>query len=1151
MSNKLGTYCDRVIEAGWLGALIIVPLFFNVYSSRVFEPDKISLLRSIALMMIAAWLIKLLDRAIQQEKQQASVPGIPNALQRWVQTPIVLPTLLLAVVYLFTTLTSVVPRISFWGSYQRLQGTYTTLSYLVVFFMLLGHLRTRAQLERLLNVVILTSLPISLYGLLQHYRLDPLPWGGDVTFRVASNMGNSIFVAAYLIMVVPLTLEGIIRTISEILSDQERHIRIAFGLGYILLFILQIIAWTVTGYTRGLLLSLIFVLTIALFSPYLGKPLAPFIKLGCYSLILPAQLVCIFFTQSRGPWLGLLGGLGFLFLVWALVRGRRKIALGIIAVTVLFGLFLIVLNLPRGPFQAVRKVPYVGRMARIFETGSGTGKVRTLIWDGAVRLIASNPVRTIIGYGPESMYVAYNPFYPPELAHYERRNASPDRSHNEMLDALVTTGLIGLVVYLFLFGSIFYYALKWLGLMHTRHQRNTLAVLVISRALLGILTPILVEGTWRFIGVGLPAGFVIGLFEYLVIYALFWHGREETADMRTQLMPAVIATLLLSLLGTFIVWVIAYARKRTPLQKVKIASGEDRWRQFLLLALFGAIVAHFIEIHIGIAIAATRTYFWAYVALLILLGTGRISPYVEATPAPKPTPSASTKRRRRRKRKTERAPRAAFATVERIWPQLIAYCLLAALIFATMGFDYITNPLSDPNVIRTIWRALTTFRAKGQAQTSYGMLWMFVVVWITGGLMIVSTIATRDEQKRRDIGWWFSALGTYALFTTLIPIISTALNVSRLIPGGDAGMTITCFYITVGVLLLAIATALWYTKPLPSVRSQRGRWLNYLIYAGLIVIIALFIFVSNTSPIRADIYYKQGWSGYHSKAENPRVWNLDKAKRQQYFDIAIALYNKAIQCAPKEDHYYLFLGKALLERAEVTDEMESKAKLLEQGRQVLEKARELNPLNTDHTANLARLYRIWGNMIQDKQRRAELLQRSLEYYEQATKLSPNNAQLYNEWGLVYYTLGDYDAAYEKLQHSLDLDQKFYQTYLLLGDLNLAQGKLNEAAEAFRKVIELKPDQVQAHSSLGYIYSQQGRLQEALEENLIVAQLRPNDFSTRKNLAILYQHLGQLDEAIAQAKKARELAPEKERAAMDTLIQHLQQAKEDKANQKKG
>ncbi|MEZ4646278.1 MAG: hypothetical protein R3E31_26740 [Chloroflexota bacterium] len=46
-------------------------------------------------------------------------------------------------------------------------------------------------------------------------------------------------------------------------------------------------------------------------------------------------------------------------------------------------------------------------------------------------------LRPLIGYGPESMYVAYNRFYPPELATVEARNASPDRSHNETFDALV------------------------------------------------------------------------------------------------------------------------------------------------------------------------------------------------------------------------------------------------------------------------------------------------------------------------------------------------------------------------------------------------------------------------------------------------------------------------------------------------------------------------------------------------------------------------------------------------------------------------------------------------------------------------------------------------------------------------------------------
>ena len=57
--TKLDQWCDAVIEAGWLAALIVAPLFFNVFSSRVFEPDKISLIRTIALIMLLAWLVKV------------------------------------------------------------------------------------------------------------------------------------------------------------------------------------------------------------------------------------------------------------------------------------------------------------------------------------------------------------------------------------------------------------------------------------------------------------------------------------------------------------------------------------------------------------------------------------------------------------------------------------------------------------------------------------------------------------------------------------------------------------------------------------------------------------------------------------------------------------------------------------------------------------------------------------------------------------------------------------------------------------------------------------------------------------------------------------------------------------------------------------
>ncbi len=64
MQTKLSRICEAIIEAGWLAALIVTPLFFNTSSSRVFEPDKLHLLRSIALVMAVAWIVQLLDTGL-------------------------------------------------------------------------------------------------------------------------------------------------------------------------------------------------------------------------------------------------------------------------------------------------------------------------------------------------------------------------------------------------------------------------------------------------------------------------------------------------------------------------------------------------------------------------------------------------------------------------------------------------------------------------------------------------------------------------------------------------------------------------------------------------------------------------------------------------------------------------------------------------------------------------------------------------------------------------------------------------------------------------------------------------------------------------------------------------------------------------------
>ena len=45
-------------------------------------------------------------------------------------------------------------------------------------------------------------------------------------------------------------------------------------------------------------------------------------------------------------------------------------------------------------------------------------------------------------------------------------------------------------------------------------------------------------------------------------------------------------------------------------------------RQLLILALFSAMVAHFLELHVGIAIVSTMTHFWIFAGVLVAIGMG-------------------------------------------------------------------------------------------------------------------------------------------------------------------------------------------------------------------------------------------------------------------------------------------------------------------------------------------------------------------------------------------------------------------------------------------------------------------------------------------------------------------------------------------------
>ena len=101
--------------------------------------------------------------------------------------------------------------------------------------------------------------------------------------------------------------------------------------------------------------------------------------------------------------------------------------------------------------------------------------------------------------------------------------------------------------------------------------------------------------------------------------------------------------------------------------------------------------------------------------------------------------------------------------------------------------------------------------------------------------------------------------------------------------------------------------------------------------------------------------------------------------------------------------------------------------------------------------------------------------------------------------------------------------KQYPTAILiwniLGAVRSQIGMLDEAVEAYKTTIALKPDFAEAYSNMGVALRNQGKLDEAIEAYRKAISLRPNDADTYFNLGIVLRDQNKLEEAIDAYKKS--------------------------------
>jgi tetratricopeptide (TPR) repeat protein len=1174
--SRLALFCEKFIQAGWLVALVTAPLYFNIYSSRVFEPDKISLIRTLALAMGAAWLVLRAERWRGNAHPRADAIGLGERVYAWTRetsraNPLTIPALLLLLAYVISTLLSLSPTVSFFGSYQRLQGLYTFSSYVIIFFLAASLIQTRADMERAVSLALVTSFPVALYGIVQHYFLDPLPWVGDVTTRVASTLGNSIFIGAFLILAMPLALARLAQTSARASQNFSRRAQIVLSVAVAATFLTVAALWGLsfdlgakqiveTNYT-GTLTPEQLRATSAAFSVAIAGSLviallwwgaafffkqraANFLLLVLYAALLAMQFIALFFSQSRGPLLGMLGGLFAFGVLYALVRGARWLALGAVGAAVIVMILLALINIPASPLSSLRDLPYVGRLGRVFELEGGTGRVRVLIWQGALKLVLPhdplwspttgddvfNPIRPLVGYGPETMYVAYNKFYPPELGTLESRNATPDRSHNETFDALVTTGVFGFIAENILFLLIFYLALKWLGLVPSTRARNIFIALWFGGGIVLALAFGAALG-WEFIGVALPGGMILGLFTYLVAFALR-SGKPTTAYTTTTL------------------WLTA------------------------LTALF---VAHFIEIHFGIAIVTTRVYFWFFAAVFVALGARNISmtetdaPAAETVAAAETAPAAKTNKPAPRAKNfvsapKKPAPRVAPPPVRRVSSApLITFAFLVGYVLAVMAFDYInTNNIAalgsqSVSGLDIVLASLTVKNTTAGAMPSFAMAWLFITTLLMGLGIGLGEWGRAFHLNIRD---WAVAILLFAVLACAVFSGLAFYHVLLIATTGsgilDALLISVILFSAFLLLIVAItAVSLLFDETMPQVFVRRAT--NWVVMPVLAVVAAVLISATNIDPVRADMLYKQAAGLPSANAEE-----------------AIQLYERALALQPQQDYYLLFLGRAYLDAAKNATDPNARAQDLQRASDALHRARAINPFNTDHSANLARLAQARGTLDVGFDAQRADFQQAAEYFAQATRISPNTAHLYDQYAqalLEYETLlqehGDtadaaqaHAQALAQIERALQTDPTFCLTYAVraqaqdnwrarvsdalqavqrapvCGDVFINEGlniavtalaragdeavQANEGA-AFEQMltdaVKTAPS-LEVYTTLANYYSKAGRIPEALAAiDGALANMTNSDDSTRKRYQDFRYTLVQLQQALEAAQAA--------------------------------
>lgn len=396
MERRIVKVCDQVIWVGLLILAVAVPPLISLNMEDVVELPKITLFRMVILTMSVAWLVKRMEKRNLNFGEQPK--GFKSVISWLRSSPLNLPVVAFLSMSVISALISVNIRISLVGVYKfYFWGLFSLIGYSILYFLIVNNFSEK-RTGVLIEALLIGSFPVAIYGICQRLGLDFLDWaGGPSRERIWSTLGNSNFLGAYLIMVIPL---GLCLLVSTHYYRNRRRL--------------------------------------------LSKPLLV--------LLIGLLASCLVYTLSRGAWLGFLACL----VVWTLfigkdsIKGNRKWLTLALVVCVLFPiLFGHKWNIkpPVSKSGQEETEGVIGRAISITNLAEPSISARIEGWKSSLRMIKKRP---LLGWGLDNFGTIYPQYITSKFVRSAGRDMLQAYAHNEFLQVGATMGIIGLIVYAWL-----------------------------------------------------------------------------------------------------------------------------------------------------------------------------------------------------------------------------------------------------------------------------------------------------------------------------------------------------------------------------------------------------------------------------------------------------------------------------------------------------------------------------------------------------------------------------------------------------------------------------------------------------------------------------------------------------------------------------